>query len=130
MPVDTGSLTIGFPRESGTERRTILTPGLARQLADAGFTVIAEPGIGAGVFTGDDEYAAAGACLASPDEAWSAPLVLRYKSAHVPSEGEGRDAAVGPPVLGEGRRLSLPPPLGPRILKRGGSNAANRAGRS
>ncbi|HEX3963915.1 MAG TPA: hypothetical protein VHZ03_45940 [Trebonia sp.] len=78
--MDAASLTIGFPRESGTERRTILTPALARQLADAGFTVIAEPGIGAGVFTGDDEYAAAGACLASPDEAWSAPLVLRYKS--------------------------------------------------
>ena len=46
MPVDTGSLTIGFPRESGAERRTILTPALARQLTDAGFTVIAERGIG------------------------------------------------------------------------------------
>ncbi len=80
MPVNTASLTIGFPRESGSERRTILTPALARQLTSAGFTVTAEPGIGAGVFTGDDEYAAAGACLTGPDEAWSAPLVLRYKS--------------------------------------------------
>jgi len=31
MPVNAASLTIGFPRESGAERRTILTPALARQ---------------------------------------------------------------------------------------------------
>ena len=30
MHVNTTSLTIGFPRESGTERRAILTPALAR----------------------------------------------------------------------------------------------------
>ena len=71
---------MGFPRESGTERRTILTPALGRTLIAAGFGVIAEPGIGAGVFTGDGEYAAAGVRFADADEAWSAPLVLRYKS--------------------------------------------------
>jgi alanine dehydrogenase len=80
MLVDAASTMIGFPRESGTERRTILTPVLARQLTNAGFTVIAEPGIGAGVFIGDDEYTAAGARLAVPDQAWATPLVLRYKS--------------------------------------------------
>jgi alanine dehydrogenase len=80
MPVNAASLTIGFPRESGAERRTILTPALARQLTDAGFTVIAEQGIGTGVFTSDAEYAAAGARLAGPEEMWPAPLVLRYKS--------------------------------------------------
>jgi alanine dehydrogenase len=80
MPVDTASLTIGFPHESGTERRTILTPALARQLTSVGFTVIAEPGIGAAVFTGDNDYAAAGVRVVGPDEAWAAPLVLRYKS--------------------------------------------------
>lgn len=80
MPVNAISLTIGFPRESGIERRTILTPALARQLTSAGFTVIAEQGIGTGVFTSDAEYTAAGACLATPEETWAAPLVLRYKS--------------------------------------------------
>jgi len=80
MPVNAASLTIGFPRESGAERRTILTPALARQFTDAGFTVIAEQGIGTGVFAGDAEYAAAGARLAGPEETWAAPLVLRYKS--------------------------------------------------
>lgn len=79
-PVNAASLTIGFPCESGAERRTILTPALAKQLTDAGFTVIAERGIGTGVFTEDTEYAAAGACLAGPEETWTAPLVLRYKS--------------------------------------------------
>lgn len=78
--MDSASPTIGFPRESGTERRTILTPALTRQLTGAGFMVITEPGVGAGVFTGDDEYAAAGAHLDDPDHVWSAPLVLRYKS--------------------------------------------------
>jgi alanine dehydrogenase len=80
MPVNATSLTIGFPRESGTERRTILTPVLARQFMDAGFTVLAERGIGTGVFTRDAEYVAAGARLIGPEEAWAAPLVLRYKS--------------------------------------------------
>ncbi len=73
-------MTIGFPRESGTERRSILLPALARQLTSAGFAVIAEQGIGTGVFIDDDDYAAAGVRLAGPDEAWAVPLVLRYKS--------------------------------------------------
>jgi S-adenosylmethionine decarboxylase len=34
MRVNTASLTIGFPRESGTERRTILTPALTCHTAD------------------------------------------------------------------------------------------------
>jgi alanine dehydrogenase len=75
-----GSLTIGFPLESGTERRTILTPGLARRLAKAGYTIVAETGIGAGSFIPDEEYAAAGVCLEGPARVWAAPLLLRYKS--------------------------------------------------
>jgi alanine dehydrogenase len=73
-------LTIGFPRESGTERRTILTPALARALIGAGFSIVAEPGIGSRVFIGDEEYAAVGVQLTEPGRVWSAPLLLRYKS--------------------------------------------------
>jgi len=69
---------VGFPREGGGERRTILTPPLARALIADGFDVIAERGIGAGVFTGDDQYAAAGVRFASAEQVWAAPLVLRY----------------------------------------------------
>ncbi|GAA0979427.1 alanine dehydrogenase [Acrocarpospora macrocephala] len=77
LPAD---LTIGFPRESRIERRTVLTPALARSLIAAGFGVVTEPGIGAGVFIGDEEYAAAGVRLAEAEQVWSAPLLLRYKS--------------------------------------------------
>lgn len=80
MDTRPADLTIGFPRESGTERRTILTPALARALINAGFGVVAEAGIGVGVFIADDEYAAVGVRFAAADEVWSAPLLLRYKS--------------------------------------------------
>ncbi|MFF4991501.1 NAD(P)-dependent oxidoreductase [Streptosporangium saharense] len=73
-------LTVGFPRESGTERRTICTPALASALAQAGFGIVAEPGIGDGVFIGDDAYTAAGVRFADPEQVWAMPLVLRYKS--------------------------------------------------
>ncbi|MDG4795142.1 NAD(P)-dependent oxidoreductase [Micromonospora sp. WMMD1082] len=72
--------TVGFPRESGTERRTLLTPPLAEAFVDAGFTVVTEPSIGCGVYLTDDDYQQAGARLAAAEEVWSAPLVLRYKS--------------------------------------------------
>lgn len=74
------SLTIGFPLESGTERRTILTPGLARRLVTAGYTVIAEAGIGTRTFIPDEDYTAAGVRLCEPELVWTAPLLLRYKS--------------------------------------------------
>lgn len=78
--MDTRTLpaTVGFPRESGTDRRTILTPTLARALLGAGFDVVAEPGIGAGVFRDDAEYTAAGVRFAGAEQVWSAPLVVRY----------------------------------------------------
>lgn len=77
-------LTVGFPRESGTERRTICTPTIARTLTRADFGVITETGIGAGVYIDDERYTAAGAQLAPPEEVWAAPLVLRYKSPDPP----------------------------------------------
>ncbi len=80
MPAST-DLVIGFPRESSTgDRRTLLTPPVACVLAEAGFKVLAEPGIGAGVFCDDAELAAQGVRFAAPEEVWAAPLVLRYKS--------------------------------------------------
>lgn len=80
MPAST-DLVIGFPRESTAgDRRTLLTPTVACVLADAGFEVLAEPGIGVGVFCDDAELTAQGVRFAAPDEVWAAPLVLRYKS--------------------------------------------------
>lgn len=80
MPASTEPV-IGFPRESSVgDRRTLLTPPVARVLAEAGFHVLAEPGIGAGVFCDDAELTAQGVKFAAPDQVWAAALVLRYKS--------------------------------------------------
>jgi alanine dehydrogenase len=73
---------IGFPRESTPgDRRTILTPTVVCDLREAGFGVLTEPRIGAGVFCADADLAAQGVRFAEADEVWAAPLVLRYKSA-------------------------------------------------
>ncbi|WP_063711395.1 class I SAM-dependent methyltransferase [Nocardia asiatica] len=75
------SNTIGFPRESAPgERRTLLTPAVAAALTAAGYEVLAEAGIGAGVFISDAELAAAGVRFVGQGKVWSAGLVLRYKS--------------------------------------------------
>jgi alanine dehydrogenase len=72
---------IGFPRESTPgDRRTLLTPGVAGQLRQAGFDVVTEPGIGSGVFGDDADLAAQGVRFAEPDTVWAAPLILRYKN--------------------------------------------------
>ena len=73
--------TIGFPRESTPgDRRTILTPELAAGLRTAGFQLVAEVGLGAGVFIDDQAYRAAGVELAGVERVWGCPLVLRYKA--------------------------------------------------
>ncbi|MGH3565799.1 MAG: NAD(P)-dependent oxidoreductase [Pseudonocardia sp.] len=73
---------IGFPRETGRgNRRTVLTPLVARALRAAGFALLAERGIGTGVFVDDADLAAVGVRFAETDAVWAAPLVLRYKSA-------------------------------------------------
>ena len=74
---------IGFPRESMPgDRRTLLTPAVADSLREAGFGILAEPGIGAGVFCGDSSLTKHGVQFAEPARVWAAPLVLRYKSAN------------------------------------------------
>ncbi|WP_306370172.1 NAD(P)-dependent oxidoreductase [Nocardiopsis sp. CC223A] len=72
--------TIGFPRETGPgERRTLLTPHLARTLTDAGYRVLAEPGLGAGIDRPDRDLEAVGVKFTDQAQVWAAPLVLRYK---------------------------------------------------
>jgi alanine dehydrogenase len=73
-------LTIGFPLETKPERRTLLSPGLARALSAAGFGVIAQSGIGAGIYTDDEVFTDASVRFTTEEAVWAAPLVLRYKS--------------------------------------------------
>lgn len=75
------SLTIGFPHETNpADRRSLLTPDLARALTQAGHTVLAQRGIGARIGLSDEDLAEAGADLVDGETAWAAPLVLRYRS--------------------------------------------------
>ncbi|MGW5877770.1 NAD(P)-dependent oxidoreductase [Nocardiopsis terrae] len=70
--------TIGFPTESSAhERRTLLTPHLARTLTAAGFRVLAEPGLGNGI--GQDDTALPQVEFRPAEQVWAASLILRYK---------------------------------------------------
>ncbi|MGQ0718599.1 MAG: NAD(P)-dependent oxidoreductase [Pseudonocardiales bacterium] len=80
MTIGTSDGVIGFPRESTPgDRRTLLTPTVARALAEAGFTVIAEPGIATRIGCSDAVLQEEGVRFADASGVWSAPLVLRYK---------------------------------------------------
>ncbi len=82
MKIGTSDAVIGFPRESTPgDRRTLLTPTVARALAEAGFTVIAEQAIAAGIGCSDTVLKGEGVSFADASGVWSAPLVLRYRCA-------------------------------------------------
>jgi alanine dehydrogenase len=99
----------GFPRESiPGDRRTLLTPGVACVLREAGFGVLAERGIGAGVFCADADLAAEGVRFAEPEEVWAAPLVLRYKNTSADDLTRLRpDQSIGALFHAEGDRALL-----------------------
>jgi alanine dehydrogenase len=80
MKIGTSDTVIGFPCESTPDdRRTLLTPTVARALAEAGFTVIAEQAIAAGIGCSDAALQREGVRFAGRSSVWSAPLMLRYK---------------------------------------------------
>jgi AMP-binding enzyme C-terminal domain len=88
MPGSTQHI-IGFPPESTPgDRRTLLTPTVARVLGEAGFGVLAEPGISAGVFGDDAELGAQGVRFAESDKTVlnAHPGVLDSAAHAVPSE--------------------------------------------
>jgi alanine dehydrogenase len=71
---------IGFPREATPgDRRTLLIPAVASTLREAGFDVLAEPDIGAGISCSDATLAASGVRFVDAEQVWAAPLVLRYR---------------------------------------------------
>ncbi len=82
MKTSMSDAVIGFPRESTPgDRRTLLTPAVARALAESGFTVIAEQAIADGIGCPDAVLQREGVRFADASGVWSAPLVLRYKCA-------------------------------------------------
>lgn len=79
-------MRIGVPRESAAgERRVALTPDVVQRLVKLGAEVVVERGAGAAAFFPDEQYAAAGATLASHGEAWTADVVAHVQR---PTDGE------------------------------------------
>ena len=74
-------MKIGVVREiKADEHRVALTPAGARELVRRGHDVVVETGAGLGSAFADDAYAAAGARIASADDAWGeADLLLKVK---------------------------------------------------
>lgn len=94
---------IGFPRESHGDRRTLLTPDLARQLVEAGFCPVAESGLGAGIGLSDAALREAGVALAARETVWDSPLILRYRGGDVAElAGLRPDQALGALLHAEG----------------------------
>jgi len=80
-------MIIGTVKEiKNMENRVALTPAGASILVRQGHQVVVETGAGAGSGFADEEYAAAGASIASTaEEAWGAEMVLKVKEP-LPSE--------------------------------------------
>jgi alanine dehydrogenase len=73
-------MRIGVPREiKDREGRVAVTPEGAAELVRSGHRVLVEAGAGAGAGFGDASYAAAGATLVGPRQAWEAELVVKVK---------------------------------------------------
>lgn len=85
-------MRIGIPRESKEgERRVGLDPDAVRALALDGHEVRVASGAGRGIGAGDDAYAAAGAAIVDPADAWQAGLVVKVKEV-LPDEWPGLEA--------------------------------------
>jgi alanine dehydrogenase len=80
------AVRVGVPKETKTaEARVALTPDGVRELRHHGHDVVVEAGAGGGSSINDDQYAAAGARIATVDDAWAADLVVKVKEPQ-PSE--------------------------------------------
>jgi NAD(P) transhydrogenase subunit alpha len=102
---------VGVPSESRPgETRVAATPKTVEQIVRLGYDVVVESGAGELSSYEDSAYAAAGATLAGPDEAWGADVVIKINA---PS---GAEAA----CLGTGQVLVslLAPALDPDLVER------------
>ena len=71
-------MKVGVPKESAEgERRVALIPDAVRVLTGKGLEVAVESGAGEGARHPDSQYADAGASVGSPEDAWSADVVVK-----------------------------------------------------
>jgi alanine dehydrogenase len=91
-------MRIGVPRETKEgERRVVLGPAEAAQLAREGHEVRVERGAGAGIGFPDGEYERAGARVTDAHGAWSCDLVVKVKEVQ---PGEIERVREGPVLFG------------------------------
>lgn len=91
-------MRIGVPRETKEgERRVGLGPAEVSVLAAAGHEVRVERGAGLGIGVDDARFAAAGARLASAEEAWASELVVKVKEVQAAELDRVRE---GPTLFG------------------------------
>ena len=85
-------MIVGVPREIKTgEQRIALTPAGARALVEHGHRVVIEQTAGLGSGIRDDEYAAAGATLATVEAVWAdAEMIMKVKEPVPPEYGRLR----------------------------------------
>lgn len=73
-------MRIGVPKEiKDRENRVGMTPEGAAELVEAGHAVFVERGAGMGSGFGEEDYARAGAHIATAEEAWGAELIVKVK---------------------------------------------------
>jgi NAD(P) transhydrogenase subunit alpha len=85
------------------------TPVTVRQLAELGYDVVVEKGAGESASFPDHAYAAAGALVVGPDEAWGSDVVLRINP---PTEDDIGRLADGATLIG-----MLSPALRPELVE-------------
>ena len=85
-------MLVGVPREiKSDEYRVAMLPVGVLELTDAGHGVVVEAGAGVGSGIADAEYAACGAnVVRTPEEVWSADLVVKVKEPLEPEWGRMR----------------------------------------
>src|SRR5438067_6583730 len=75
------ALLVGVPREARSgETRVAATPTSVEQLIKLGYQVVVEAGAGLGADIADDAYTAAGAGVASREQAWGADIVVKVNA--------------------------------------------------
>lgn len=89
------AMLIAIPRESQPgETRVAATPQTVGQIIKLGYSVVVESGAGAASSFSDAAYAEAGADIASPQQAWSADVVLKVNAPTDAEIAALRDGAV------------------------------------
>jgi len=103
-------MIIGIPRESlPGETRVAATPQTVGQLIKLGYQVVVESGAGAAASFSDAAFAEAGAGIGSPDEVWSADVVLKVNA---PTEAEIATLRDGATLIG-----LISPALRPELVE-------------